>query len=124
RVTARGSSIQYKTSATQPQKAGRELGVEYILTGTIRWDKTADGRKHVRVTPELISVADGSTRWTQSFDAVLSDVFTVQSEIATKVASALDVALGATVRKNITAPPTANLEAYSEYLRGEELTQA
>ena len=124
RVTARGSSMQYKTSATSPQKAGGELGVEYILTGTIRWNTTPDGQKHVRVTPELIRVSDGSTKWTQPFDAVLSDVFTVQSSIATQVTSALNVAMGATVQRKISERPTENLEAYAEYLRGEELTQA
>src|SRR5712675_529093 len=61
---------------------------------------------------------------TQSFDAVLSDVFAVQSDIAAKVTSALNVAMGATVQKKLSEQPTENLEAYSEYLRGEELTQA
>ena len=123
RVTARGSSMQYKSSSTTPQKAGGELGVQYILTGTVRWNTTPDGQKHVRVTPELIRVSDGSSRWTQSFDAVLSDVFTVQSSIASQVTSALDVAIGSTVQRKISERPTENLEAYSEYLRGEELTQ-
>ncbi len=124
RVTARGSSILYRSANALPQKVGSDLGVEYILTGTIRWNTTADGQKHVRVTPELIRIRDGTTKWTQSFDAVLSDVFTVQSDIATQVASALDIAMGATVQKKITERPTENLEAYAEYLRGEELTQA
>ena len=87
RVTARTSSRQYKGTKETPTTVGSELGVQYLLTGTIQVAVDGTGRKRVRVTPELIKVSDGSTTWQQPFDAVLSDVFTVQSEIATLVAS-------------------------------------
>jgi TolB-like protein/tetratricopeptide (TPR) repeat protein len=123
RVSARTSSNGYKGTKKSPLEIGGELGVDYLLTGTIRWERGADGQRRVRVTPELIKTSDGSTPWQQSFDEALSDVFTVQSSIATQVAKALDVTLGAAVQQNVEARPTKNLEAYQEYLLGEKVTQ-
>ena len=60
-VTARSSSTQYKKSSKSPQEIGRELGVDWLLTGTVRWEKGAGGN-HVRVSPELIQVSTGSTK--------------------------------------------------------------
>jgi serine/threonine-protein kinase len=123
RVTARTSSNGYKETKKSPTQIGQELGVEYLLQGTIRWEQGADGKRRVRVTPELIKTADGSTKWQQPFDTVLSDVFAVQSGIATQVAEKLNVTLGASVQENVEARPTKNLEAYQEYLLGEKITQ-
>ncbi len=123
RVTARTSSNTYKGSKKSPSEIGAELGVEYLLTGTIRWEQGADGQRHVRVTPELIKAADGANTWQEPFDAVLSDVFTVQSGIATRVAAALDVTLAKQVQQKLAARPTKNLEAYNEFLLGEKATE-
>jgi tetratricopeptide (TPR) repeat protein len=74
----------------------------------------------VRVSPELTQVAPGAaptTRWQQGFDASLTEVFQVQAEIAGKVASALNVALGDSARQELANRPTANLEAYDAYLK-------
>jgi serine/threonine-protein kinase len=124
RVTARTSSNQYRATRKSPSEIGGELGVEYLLTGTIRWEQDSAGHRRVRVTPELIRVSDGSTKWQQPFDAVLSDVFTVQSGIATQVAQALDVTLAAPVQQKLEARPTKNLEAWQEYLLGEKATES
>ncbi len=124
RVTARTSSNQYKGTKKAPTVVGGELGVQYLLTGTIQMAFEASGRKRVRVTPELIKVSDGSTKWQQPFDAVLSDVFTVQSSIAAQVAGALDVTLAAAAQENVKARPTQNLEAYQEFLLGEKATES
>ena len=124
RVTARTSSNSYKGSKKSPSEIGAELGVEYLLTGTIRWEQGANGQRRVRVTPELIRASDGSNKWQQSFDAVLKDVFTMQSDIATRVAEALDVTLAAQVQQNLAARPTKNIEAYQEFLLGEKATEA
>lgn len=120
RVIARTSSAQYKGTKKLPATIGSELGVQYLLTGTIQVAADAQGQKRVRVTPELVKVSDGSTTWQQPFDAVLSDVFTVQSSIATQVASALDVTLAAAVQGDVQSRPTKNVEAYREFLLGEE----
>jgi eukaryotic-like serine/threonine-protein kinase len=121
-VTARSSSNQYRRTPKSPQQIGRELGVDYLLTGTVRWEKGGSG-SHVRVSPELIQVATGATRWQQPFDAALTDVFQVQAEVAGQVAQALDVALGAPQRQGLAERPTTNAAAYDAYLQGEAASQ-
>jgi len=121
-VTARSSSGQYKKTAKTPQEIGRELGVDYLLTGTVRWEKAAGGNR-VRVSPELIVVSTASTKWQQPFDAALSDVFQVQADIAGRVAQALNLALEGPKQEQLAERPTQNLAAYDAYLKGEEITQ-
>ena len=120
RVIARTSARQYKkTTKTIPQ-IGQDLGVDYVLEGSIRWDKPPHGPSRVRVTPQLIRVSDASHVWAQVYDAVLADVFAVQSNIARQVAETLDVTLLATEGQALDAKPTTNLEAYDYYLRGKD----
>ncbi|MEO6056595.1 MAG: protein kinase [Gemmatimonadales bacterium] len=121
-VTARSSSNQYRRTAKSPQQIGRELEVEYLLSGTVRWEKGGSG-SHVRVSPELIQVATGATRWQQPFDAALTDVFQVQADVAGQVAQALDVALGRSQRQGLAERLTANPAAYDAYLKGEAASQ-
>jgi serine/threonine-protein kinase len=125
-VIARGSSNEYRKTTKAAQEIARELGADYLLTATVRWEKTAGGPSRVRVSPELIRVEPGAaptTKWQQPFDASLTDVFQVQADIATKVASALNVALGDSVRHELAAKPTENLAAYDAYLQGEAASQ-
>jgi serine/threonine-protein kinase len=125
-IIARASSNEYNgTTKTQPQIA-RELGVDYLLTATVQWEKISGGRSRVRVTPELIDVRVGQapqTRWAQQYDAAMTSVFQVQSEIAGQVAGALNVALGDSTRRELGMNPTQNLRAYDAFLRGEAATQ-
>jgi eukaryotic-like serine/threonine-protein kinase len=123
RVTARGSSSQYRRSRKTPREIGRELEVQYLLQGTVRWSKT-NGVSRVRVTPELIDVSSADTRWSQPYDTVLSDVFQVQANIASRVAEALNVALAPAVEAQIAERPTSNLDAYDEFLKGEQITNS
>jgi serine/threonine protein kinase/TolB-like protein/Flp pilus assembly protein TadD len=123
-VTARGSSTQYKKTPKGPQQIGQELGVQYILTGTVRWEKSAGGQSRVQVSPELIQVSTEAAKWQQPFDAPLTDVFQVQADIAGRVAEALDVALGAGRQSELQQKPTQNLTAYDAYLKGEEVSNA
>jgi tetratricopeptide (TPR) repeat protein len=103
--------------------SGRELEVQYLLTGTVRWSK-GSGRSRVRVTPELIQVSNAATRWSEPFDTVLSDVFEVQASIASRVAQALNVAIGAPAKARLAERPTSNIDAYDEFLKGEQITQS
>jgi TolB-like protein/Tfp pilus assembly protein PilF len=124
-VTASRSASEYKhTTKTLPQIA-RELGVDYLLIGKIRWEKTSGGTSRVRVSPELVKVSQGAaaTKWEQPFDASLTDVFSVQADIAGKVASALNVALGDSTKQQLAARPTQNLAAYDAFLKGEGVSQ-
>ena len=124
-VIARGSSVEYRRATRRPTAIARELGADYLLTGTVRWEKAAKGNR-VRVTPELVDARSGQaarTRWVGQFDASLTDVFQVQADIASKVAGALGVALADSTRRELTAKPTENLAAYDEFLKGEAASQ-
>jgi serine/threonine-protein kinase len=117
-VLARGSSSQYRRSTKTPRQIGQELGVQYLLTGTVRWEPGPDGRGRVKVSPELIQVSTGSAKWQEPFDAPLTDVFQVQADIAGRVANALNLALGEGAREQLAEQPTSSEEAYNYYLRG------
>ncbi len=118
RVTSRSSSSQYRKTTKSPQELGQELGVQYLLTGTVRWDKSKDGAGRIKVSPELIVVSTGASKWQESFDASISDVFQVQADVAGRVAQALNVALTEPAKQQLAEKPTANLAAYDAYLRG------
>ena len=125
RVIAGGSAREYKKSTKSLAEIGRELGVEYLLVGKVRWAKQANGPSRVLVSPELVQVTGGTPtiRWQQPFDTLLTDVFKVQADIAGKVATALDLALGDSTQRTLTAAPTANLAAYDAFLKGEAASQ-
>ncbi len=119
-VIARTSSAQYKKTTKSPQEIGRELGVDYLLTGTVRWQQGGSGQSRVQVSPELVQVSTAAARWQAPFEAPLTDVFQVQADIAGQVAQALGVALGAGEREQLAERPTQKLAAYDAFLRGEE----
>jgi eukaryotic-like serine/threonine-protein kinase len=123
-VIASQSSGEYRGSRKSLTEIARELDADYLLVARVRWAKGADGARRVEVSPELVQAEPGrppTTKWQQPFEASVTDVFQVQSEIASKVASALDVALGSEQRQAITEKPTANLAAYEAFLRGERI---
>jgi TolB-like protein len=101
-MIARGSSIEYRGTTMRPTAIARELGADYLLSGTVRWEKSTGGNR-VRVTPELADTRSGRTartRWVQQFDASLTDVF--RRPIASKVA-ALGVAPADSTRRALSA---------------------
>jgi TolB-like protein/tetratricopeptide (TPR) repeat protein len=122
-VIARGSSTPYKKTNKTPKQIAEELNASYLLTATVRWEKSG-GASRVHVSPELVDVTrpDAPTsKWQQPFDASITDVFRVQSDIATQVAQALGGALGAREQKQLAEKPTQNLAAYDAFLKGEEI---
>ena len=125
-VIARASSEGYRGAVKPPAQIADELGVHYLLTGTVRWVKQPDGTSRVQVSPELVEIGDGTahTRWGEPFNAPLTDVFEMQQQIAARVSGALDVALGASDQQNLAERPTADLEAYNLYLKAEALIAA
>ena len=125
-VIARGSSMPYKKTNKTPQEIARELSANYLLTATIRWQKDG-GASRVQVNPELVEIKSDSppaTKWQQPFNASLTDVFQVQSDIASKVAGALGLALAAGQTQQLSEKPTANIAAYDAFLKGEEASAA
>ena len=119
-VISRTSVMQYKGTKKAIRDIGGELGVDFILEGTVRWGKAAQGSSRVRITPQLIRVTEDTHMWSDRYDRVIEDIFEVQSDIAEKVTEQLNVKLGDPERRAIEAKPTENLDAYHAFLRGSE----
>jgi TolB-like protein/Tfp pilus assembly protein PilF len=120
-VVASTTSSQYKKTTKAIEQVARELEVRYLVVGKVRWDK-APGGGRVQVIPELVEVEQSGAateKWGQPFDAGLTDVFQVQTEIAGKVAQALGVALSAGQQGALAEKLTQNLAAYDAFLRGD-----
>ncbi len=119
-VISRQSTIQYKGSQKSIHVIGGELGADYILEGTIQRERPGDPTSRVRIIPQLIRVSDDIHLWADTYDEDMSEVFRVQSDIAERVARALDVTLLDAEREALNDIPTENMEAYEYYLRGNE----
>jgi serine/threonine-protein kinase len=117
-VISRTSAFQYKTAKKSIKQIGEELGVDYVLEGTVRWDKPGGSESRVRVTPQLIRVADDTHLWSETYDRVLEDIFAVQSDIAGRIIEQLGISMLERERETVEAKPTENLLAYETYLRG------
>jgi TolB-like protein/Flp pilus assembly protein TadD len=116
-VISRTSTLQYKGSGKSMKEIGRELGVEYVLEGTVRWDRSGDDNR-VLITPQLIQVSDDTQLWSERYDRVIDGLFQTQSEIAENVIEKLNITLLASTREIIVSRLTDNLEAYQAYLFG------
>ncbi len=118
RVIASTSANLYRNSPKGIREIGAELGADYVLEGSVRWERSAQGGARVRVTPQLITAADATHLWAEVYDEPLDEIFRVQGDIAQKVVQALDVRLLEPQRRQLATIPTHNLEAYDYYLRG------
>ena len=112
-VIARNSSFTYKGRAVDVTQVGRELGVRYLLEGSVR--KAAN---RVRITGQLIDAATGATLWSERFENVLDDIFELQDEMATSVVGELVPHLERAEIARARHKPTESLDAYDYYLRG------
>ncbi len=112
KVIGRSSSFRFKGRNEETRTIGEKLGVSTLLEGTVR--KQAD---RVRIVAELVNAADGSEVWSQTFDRALKDVFAVQSEIASAVASSLKLTLLGHEKMGTNIVST-NAEAHNAYLQG------
>ena len=119
-VISRTSAIQFKNVAISAAEIGKQLGVQYILEGTIRFQPTAEGINRVRITPQLIRVSDDSHLWATTYDGFNVEIFDLQTKIAEKVAAALDITLLEPERELLNRKHTNNLEAYDYFLRGND----
>jgi adenylate cyclase len=111
-VIARNSSFTYKGQAIDAKQIGRELGVRYLLEGSVR---KAGGR--VRITAQLIDALGGTHLWADHFDGSLEDVFDLQDKVASSVAGVIEPALQAAETRRSADRPTNDLTAYDIYLR-------
>jgi serine/threonine-protein kinase len=119
-VISRQSAIQYKKRGKSAQVIGKELGVDYILEGTIQRERPTDPTSRVRIIPQLIRAFDDRHVWADTYDDDMSEVFRLQSDLAERVAQALDITLLEPERRALESRPTENIEAYDYYLRGDE----
>ena len=115
-VIARNSSFAYKGKAVKVQEIGRELGVRFVLEGSIR--KVGN---RVRVTAQLVDAGSGGHLWADRFDRDLTDIFATQDEVVQKIVSALAVKLTRGEERRLRRGGTRNVEAYEAWLRAREL---
>jgi TolB-like protein/thioredoxin-like negative regulator of GroEL len=115
RVSARTASFQFKGKDTPSQEIARQLGVAYLVEGSVR-----KSGNQVRITAQLVKGADGFQVWAETFDRDLKDIFAVQDEIAERVASALRLKLLTARTARLTAGATRNPAAYEAYLKARE----
>jgi adenylate cyclase len=111
-VIARNSSFTYKGQAVDVNQVGRELGVRYVLEGSVR-----KAGNRVRITGQLIDTATGAHLWADRFDGSLEDVFELQDKVATSVAGIIEPTLQAAETTRSANRPTGDLTAYDLYLR-------
>ena len=111
-VIARNSTFTYKGQAGDVKRVGRELGVRYVLEGSVR-----KGGNRVRITAQLIEAESGTHLWADRFDGSLEDVFDLQDRVATSVAGVIEPALQAAETARSVNRPTNDLSAYDAFLR-------
>ncbi len=112
-VIARNSSFTYKGRAVDVKQIGRELGVRYVLEGSVR--KVAN---RVRITGQLIDATTGAHVWAERFEATLDDIFELQDQVTASVVGAIAPQLERAEIERAKRKPTENLNAYDYYLRG------
>ncbi len=117
-VIASASTRAYRNTTQSPSVIAGELGARYLLMGRTDW---SPGTHRLRVAPELVEVVQHRppiTRWAQSFDVDLGDVWQTETDVATRVADALHLELAAEARARLARRPTANIEAWQAYQQG------
>jgi adenylate cyclase len=114
-VIARNSAFTYKGKAVKVQDVSREMGVRYVLEGSVR--RAGD---QVRITGQLVDATTGYHLWSERYDRPLQDIFTLQDEITQQIATALRTEVLEAEQKRIRRIPTENLNAYETLLRGRE----
>ncbi len=114
-VIARNSSFTYKGRATRVQQVGKELGVRYVIEGSVR-----KAGNRVRITAQLIDCATGGHLWAERYDRDLTDIFVVQDEVTAEIVAAMEVTLTTDDQRRLVSKGTDNLEAYDCFLRARE----
>ena len=114
-VISRNSAFTYKGKAVKVQAISREMGVRYVLEGSVR--RTAD---HVRITAQLIDATNDHHLWAERYDRPLKDIFALQDEIVQKIVTTLKLQLTLMEQGYIVRKTTDNVEAYDSLLRGIE----
>ncbi|MBZ5588436.1 MAG: protein kinase [Acidobacteriia bacterium] len=120
-VISRTTAVEYDRKGKTVKQIGSDLGVDYVLEGSVRWEHGAGREGRVRITPQLIRVADDTHVWADRYDRVIADVFAIQSEVAESAVKAMGATLLPREQTALREVSTTNLQAYDLYLRGKEL---
>ncbi len=117
-VISRLSAIKYKKTEKSLRQIGSELGVDYVLEGSVLWDKTGKTSR-VRISSQLIRVSDNTHLWAERYDRDLNDIFAIHSEISQAIIDKLKLRLLGSEKTALAKRSTENLEAYNLYLKGK-----
>jgi serine/threonine protein kinase/tetratricopeptide (TPR) repeat protein len=118
-VISRSSSMEYRNSTQSISRIGAELNCQWLVTGTVRWDRSTTPSR-VLVQAGLVDAASDTHVWANSYERSLGDIFELQSEIAADIAGELQLVLRESDRQALAEKPTDNLEAYDFFLRGSQ----
>ena len=114
-VIARNSTFQYKGKAVDVKKVSEELGIRYVLEGSVRRVKDK-----VRINAQLIDATTGGHLWAERYDGQIDDIFSLQDKITQKIVAALAVKLTIGEKQAFASKETDNIEAYDAFLKGWE----
>ena len=118
KVISRTSSNQYKDTPKKETQIAEELGVQYLLEGSIRqWDD------QIKISVQLIDVFHDEQVWGETYERQLEDVFSIQSEVAKSIASSLSQNISPAISNTLDRPPTTALQAYQELMASRELNR-
>jgi tetratricopeptide (TPR) repeat protein len=120
-VTSRTTASEYDRTGKTLKKIGADLGVDYVLEGTVRWDRAHGGPGRVRITPQLVRVADDTHLWAAAYEREMADIFALQSDVAGEVVRALGESLTPQEASAVGRVPTKDLTAYDLYLRANRI---
>src|SRR5262249_28574760 len=118
-VASRAETQAYRDRAVPPRTVARELGVDYVLIGSVR---RAGNR--ARISTQLVRATDGHALWAERFDRTLDDLFEVQAEVSKRIVDALHIRLRPDEREMLDRAPTRSAEAYQLYLRARPIMDA
>jgi len=120
-VVSRTSALHYDRAGKSMLQIKTDLGVDYVLEGSVRWQKEAGGESRVRVSPQLMDAGTDQQVWASRYDRAMAEIFTVQTEIAEEVVGSIGVTLALESELETERAPTEDMTAYHCFLRAREI---
>ncbi|MBW2542320.1 MAG: tetratricopeptide repeat protein [Deltaproteobacteria bacterium] len=119
-MLSRSSARNYDRTGKSTQQIATDLGVDYVLEGSVRWQRRSDGDSQVRVSPVLVHAPQDVQVWAESYDRDMSEIFAIQTEIASAVATQIGAAIAPSQDAQPDGAPTRDMEAYHLFLRARQ----
>jgi serine/threonine protein kinase/tetratricopeptide (TPR) repeat protein len=121
-VVSSATAFRYRDSEKTTRQIGEELDTEFIVNGSVQWQEKPEGEKRFKITTHLIKTDDDVSIWSKTYDTVMTEIFSVQSEIAENVSTQMGIKLNVIERKEVWEQYTNSQEAYDFYLQGQSFT--